>query len=107
MMTCIPADLKIHPHPSDVGDSMKISIVTAVMIGFASAGNASAEEQSPTATDRRIGATKSSVARPKSRSERPKIATQKLMRNPWEKPQPQGALPTTDKTGDELPYSYW
>jgi|SRR6185436_10928485 len=106
-MTCIRADSKIHPHPSDVGDSMKFSIVAAVMIGFAGAGNASAEEQSLTATGRRIGATKSSAARPKSTAERPKIATQKLMRNPWEKLQPQVALPTTDKTGDDLPYFYW
>ena len=86
---------------------MKISTIAAVVIGLAGAGNASAEEQSPTATARRIVATKSSVARSKSQSERPKIATQKLMRNPWEKSQLQVALTTTDKTDDELPYFYW
>ena len=86
---------------------MKLGIIVAAVIGLAGAGHASAEEQSPTAASRRGGATKTSMARPKSRSERPKIATQKLMRNPWEKPQPQVALPTTDKTDDGSPYMYW
>jgi len=70
---------------------MKINVLAAAVIGFTGIGYASAEEQTA-GSAQRVSSTTSSQPRSKPQPVRKKIATQKLMRYPWERPQPKAAL---------------
>jgi hypothetical protein len=87
---------------------IKASLVAALALGITAIGPASAQE--PKVAGPRASIAKTVETRPPAKpSTRPRTATQKLMRNPWEKPDlNREAMASHYKVSNEaLPYFYW
>jgi hypothetical protein len=84
------------------------AVIAAILLGIAVAGSARAQEGKP--TQPRVGVAKAKETPPPPRkSPRLKVATQKLMRNPWEKPNPTVDVMTGHYgvSDEALPRFYW
>lgn len=86
---------------------IKPSVLAALVLGLAVIGLASAQE--PKAAEPRAGVAKTQGARTSPAPSRPKIATQKLMRDPWEKPvlKTEVQAQRSAVSNEERPYFYW
>ncbi len=97
--------------PNEVPDCIrpiKASMLAALVLGITAIGSASAQERKvaePRASVAKTGETRT----PARQSTRPRVATQKLMRNPWERLDPKSeAIASHYRISNEaLPYFYW
>jgi len=70
---------------------LKTSVLATVVLALSNMGYASAEQE-PKLAEPRASVTKAREARASQTPARSKMATQKLMRYPWEKPKPREVL---------------